>query len=83
MADEKTEKAYKDWIENEVGFDIDWDDPPGPAYIALQSLLSNHDTEGERVISESIDDISRTFESQDQFFKSVMKPLYSIRKLKW
>lgn len=83
MTDEEIKTAYQDIIDEYVGYDIDWDNPPGAAAIVLESLIENHDPASDRVISESIDDLSKSFGSKDEFYNSVMKPLNDIRKLKW
>mgnify|MGYP006301059881 CR=1 FL=1 len=83
MTDEEIKTAYKDIIEEHVGFEIDWEKPPGAAAIALESLIENHDPAEDNVISESIDDMSQSFESKSNFYNNVMKPLNDIRKLKW
>ena len=83
MTEEEREESYKDIIEKYANVEIDWDNPPGAASIALESLMENHNPESDRVTSESIDDLSRSYESKAEFYNSVMKPLRNIRKLKW
>lgn len=83
MTEEELEAAYQETIDEHVGFDIDWTDPPGPAAIALESLMENHDPASDNVKSESIDDLSQSFGSKKEFYNDVMKPLNHIRKLKW
>ena len=83
MTEEEKKEAYKDIIEEYIGYEIDWEDPPGAATITLESLMENHNPESDRVTSESIDDLSRSYESKAEFYNSVMKPLRDIRKLKW
>lgn len=77
------EQQYQSYIEEYVGFEIDWSNPPGPAAIALESLIENHDPAEDNVQSESIDDLSVSYGSKAEFYKSVMKPLNTIRKFKW
>lgn len=83
MTEEEIEAAYQNYIDEYVGYEIDWDNPPGPAAIALESLIENHDPENDNVISESIDDLSQSFGSKKEFYENVMKPLHTIRRFKW
>lgn len=83
MTEEEVKKAYQDWIDDYVGYEIDWTNPPGAAAIALESLIENHEPTEDKVVSESIDDMSKTYESRQDFYNNVMKPLHSIRKMKW
>jgi hypothetical protein len=83
MTDEEIEAAYQSTIDEYVGYEIDWNNPPGEAAIALESLIENHDPGEDNVLSESIDDLSQSFGSKKDFYESVMKPLHNIRQFKW
>lgn len=83
MTDEEIKEAYQSTIDEYVGFEVDWTAPPGPAAIALESLITNHDPGGDAVVSESIDDLSQSYESKKDYYENVMKPLNTIRQFKW
>lgn len=83
MTEQEIEDAYKNYIEEYVGFTIDWTSPPGPAALALESLIANHDPSGDNVTSESIDDLSQSYGSKADFYKNVTQPLNTIRRMKW
>ena len=83
MTEEEKKEAYKDIIEEYIGYEIDWEDPPGTATIALESLMENHNPAEDNVKSESIDDLSRSYGSKKEFYDSVLSPLKDIRKLSW
>lgn len=83
MTEEEREESYKDIIEKYANVEIDWDNPPGAASIALESLMENHNPAEDNVKSESIDDLSRSYGSKKEFYDSVLSPLKDIRKLSW
>ena len=83
MTEEEKKEAYKDIIEEYIGYEIDWEDPPGAATITLESLMENHNPAEDNVKSESIDDLSRSYGSKKEFYDSVLSPLKDIRKLSW
>lgn len=83
MTETEIESAYQSYIDEYVGYAIDWTDPPGPAALALESLITNHDPSADNVTAESIDDLSQSFGSKADFYRNVMKPLHTIRQFKW
>lgn len=79
LTEEERKEAFQDFIDNYVGYEIDWDNPPGPAAIALEQMQKEYDNAGVR--SESIDDLSQSF--TEDISGHVKTALQSIRKLKW
>lgn len=83
MTDEELETAYQDVIDEYVGFEVDWDDPPGPASIALERMINNYDVESANIASESIDDLSVSYVTDKAFDATTISMLNTIRQLKW
>ena len=83
MTDAELKETYQNFIDEYVGFEIDWNNPPGPAALALESLETNHEPSGDNIQSEKIDDLSISYGSKAEFYKNVMQPLNTIRKMKW
>ncbi|MFP4015802.1 MAG: hypothetical protein ACLFUI_02110 [Halanaerobiales bacterium] len=83
MTDEEMRDACRDFIDEYVGFEIDWDDPPGPATLALERMKKSLDPEMAGVATESIDDLSRSFLNYAGIDPATLQLLNTIRKMKW
>jgi len=80
MADEE---AYKEYIDEYLGYEIDWTAPPGPAKLALDRMLENAERDNANVESESIGDYSVTYVADQAFDTTTANMLNQIRELKW
>ena len=76
------EDDYKDYIDEWVGYEIDWTDPPGPAQLALDRMLKNAEKQS-NVQAESIGDYSVTYTASQAMDATTANMLKTIRKLKW
>jgi len=83
MTDEELRTAYQSVIDEYVGFEVDWTDPPGPAAIALERMINNYGLDNAGVASESIDDLSVSYVTDKAFDATTISMLNTIRKLKW
>ena len=81
LTEEEKKEAFKKWIEEHVGFEIDWLDPPGAATIALDRLMSYDAPPG--VASEKIDDLAQSYISYAGLDPVTRDFLKEIRKVKW
>ena len=82
MTDEEYKAAAEKAIEEYTGLDIDWEDPPGSAELALNRMLDYKDIPA-GTASESIDDLSKSYINNIGLDPIIKEWLHSIRKLKW
>ncbi len=76
------EDDYKEYIDEYVGHEIDWTDPPGPAQLALDRMLENAEKQS-NVQAESIGDYSVTYTASQAMDATTANMLNTIRQLKW
>ena len=82
MTEEERKEAAQKAIEEYTNLDIDWDDPPGSATLALDRLMDYEDIPA-GMSSESIDDLSKTYINYAGLDPVIKDLLNSIRKLDW
>ena len=83
MTEEEFETALQDSIDEYVGYEIDWTNPPGPAKIVLERLKNSLDPENAGVSTEKIDDLQQSFLNYAGIDPASLQLLNSIRKMKW
>ena len=82
MTDEEYEAAAEKAIEEYTGLDINWEDPPGSAELALNRMLDYNDIPA-GTATESIDDLSKSYINNIGLDPVIKELLQNIRKLKW
>ena len=83
MTDAEIETALQEYIDEYVGYEIDWTDPPGSASLALDRMKDNIASGKVGIGSESIGDYSVSYVTSQAFDSTTLSFLKEIRKLKW
>jgi len=81
LTEEEKREHCKKWIEEHTNRDIDWDDPPSGAAIALERLVEYDPTPG--VGQEQIDDVQTSYISYQGLDPVTLQYLQDIKKLDW